>query len=282
MLQKVKVEVLMSVMHQAGFDIAYKTGIESDLLIINQCDKEDYQEIMVDGYLWRMISTTERGLSKSRNMALNHAKGDICLFCDDDETISEGYVDIISKAFFEIPNAVGIVFNLNRINCVMKKSYYRITEVKEAPMYRAYGSPMLAIKMKSIKAENIWFNEKFGSGSSWGGGEDSLFEHDIRKRKMKIYEYPAEIATVDYSNASQWFKGYTQQYFYNLGGYYQYLYKNNFVLKFLWGVYNCYKLRREKNLTSIQKMYWMYQGGKGIKRNVTYTEFLDRQKNKQQ
>lgn len=65
----------------------------------------------------------------------------------------------------------------------MKKSYYRITEVKEAPMYRAYGSPMLAIKRKTIKAENIWFNEKFGSGSSWGGGEDSLFEYDIRKRK---------------------------------------------------------------------------------------------------
>lgn len=70
---------------------------------------------------------------------------------------------------------------------------------------------------------------------------------------MKIYEYPAEIATVDYSNVSQWFKGYTKQYFYNLGGYYQYLYKNNFALKFLWRVYNCYKLRREKNLTPIQK-----------------------------
>ena len=44
MLQKIEVEVLMSVMHQASFDIAYKTGIRSDLLIINQCDKEDYQE----------------------------------------------------------------------------------------------------------------------------------------------------------------------------------------------------------------------------------------------
>lgn len=103
MLQKVKVEVLMSVMHQASFDIAYKTGIRSDLLIINQCDKEDYQELIIDGYLWRMISTTERGLSKSRNMALNHAKGDICLFCDDDETMSQGYVDTISKAFLKYP-----------------------------------------------------------------------------------------------------------------------------------------------------------------------------------
>lgn len=64
MSSEIKVEVLMSVMHQQGFDIAYKTGIKSDLLIINQCDKEEYQEIVVDGHLWRMISTTERGLSK--------------------------------------------------------------------------------------------------------------------------------------------------------------------------------------------------------------------------
>ena len=40
------------------------------------------------------------------------------------------------------------------------------------------------------------------------------------------------------------------------------------------------KLRKEKELSSIQKMHWMYLGGKGIKKNVTYTEFLDRQKRK--
>lgn len=280
MPSKIKIEVLMSVMHQQGFDIAYKTGIKSDLLIINQCDREEYQEIVVDGYLWRMISTTERGLSKSRNMALYHAKGDVCLFCDDDETMVDGYTEILLNAFAEIPDATGIVFNLNRINYEMKKLYYRITMVRRAPLYRAYGSPMLAIKVESIKELHISFNEMFGSGTPWGGGEDSLFEHDIRKKGMKIYEYPAEIATVDYSNESKWFHGYTKQYFYNLGGYQQYLYRNNFVLKFLWRAYNCYKLRKEKGLTTLQKMYWMYQGGKGIKKNVTYTEFLDRQKNK--
>lgn len=280
MSSKIKIEVLMSVMHQQGFDIAYKTGIKSDLLIINQCDREEYREIVVDGYLWRMISTTERGLSKSRNMALYHAKGDVCLFCDDDETMVDGYTEILLNAFAEIPDATGIVFNLNRINYEMKKLYYRITMVRRAPLYRAYGSPMLAIKVESIKELHISFNEMFGSGTPWGGGEDSLFEHDIRKKGMKIYEYPAEIATVDYSNESKWFHGYTKQYFYNLGGYQQYLYRNNFVLKFLWRAYNCYKLRKEKGLTTLQKMYWMYQGGKGIKKNVTYTEFLDRQKNK--
>lgn len=281
MSEKMKLEVLMSVMYQDDFEVAYKTGIKSDLLIINQCDRDDYKEININGYLWRMICTTERGLSKSRNMALMNAKGDICLFCDDDETMATGYMNIILKAFSELDDATGVVFNLDRVNYTMKKKYYRIIAIQKAPKYRAYGSPMLAVKKSDIEKKGIVFDEKFGSGSSWGGGEDSLFEHNIHKSGMKIYEYPATIATIDYSNGSKWFHGYTKQYFYNLGGYYQYLYKKNFIIKFLWMIYNCYKLRKEKKLSSIQKLHWMYQGGKGMKKNVTYTEFLDRRKRKQ-
>ena len=67
------VEVLMSCMHQDGFDIAYRTKIDSDVLIVNQCDKDAYEEITVNGHTWRMIYTTERGLARSRNMALENS-----------------------------------------------------------------------------------------------------------------------------------------------------------------------------------------------------------------
>lgn len=113
----------MSAMHLKDFDIAYKTGIKSDLLIVNQCDRNDYKEINVEGHLWRMISTTERGLSKSRNMALKHAKGDICLLCDDDELLVKDYYERIINAYLELPKAVAIAFNVNRINNKMKKRY---------------------------------------------------------------------------------------------------------------------------------------------------------------
>lgn len=280
MSKNMRLEVLMSVMYQEDFDIAYKAGIKTDLLIINQCDKDEYQETFVDGHLWRMISTTERGLSKSRNMAIKNSQGDICLFCDDDETMAEGYSEIITNAFKKLCDATGIVFNLNRINYTMKKTYYKITTMRLAPKYRAYGSPMLAVKMNDIKRCNLFFNEKFGSGSLWGGGEDSLFEYELRKKGMKLYEYPAEIATIDYSNESKWFFGYTEQYFYNLGGYYGFLYKSNYILRLLWEIYSCYKLRKEKKISLLKKMYWMYQGGRGIDKNVTYTEFLDKQNRK--
>jgi len=107
MSEKLKLEVLMSAMHQDNFDIENKTKINSDLLIINQCDKDDYVEMTVDGHLWRMISTTERGLSKSRNMALENAKGDIFLCLDSDEILNSKAIEIIINDFFHRQIAIG-------------------------------------------------------------------------------------------------------------------------------------------------------------------------------
>lgn len=272
------IEVLMSVMHQSNFNIAVKTKIDSDLLIINQCDKDDYQETIMNGHKWRMISTVERGLSKSRNMALKNAQGDICLICDDDEYLSDGYASIIQKAYDELRDASSIVFNLNRINVKMKKTYYRIEKVRIAPWYRGYSSQMLTFKLADIRNLGIVFNEKFGSGTQWGGGEEIIFQNDIRHNRKIIFEYPEVIATIDYSNGSQWFGGYDEKYFYNLGGFIQFQFKRRFLLKELRCLFTCYRLRNEKKLSLSRKMHWMHLGMKGIKTDVTYSQFMERRK----
>lgn len=278
MSKEMKLEVLMSAMHQENFDIAYRTKINSDLLIINQCDKDDYAEVTVDGHLWRMISTTERGVAKSRQKAIDNARGDICLFCDDDEVLEEKYVEIILKAYEELKKASAIVFNIKRTNYKMKKNYYTITKIKKAPLYRGYSTQMLTIRLEDVKKSGVRMNEQFGSGSPWGGGEETLFEDDLRKAGLLMYEFPALIANIDYSDGSHWFFGYTEQYFYNLGAYIQYRFPHNPIIRLLRQMYTCYKLRREKDLNFIHKMKWMKLGAKGIKTNVTYQEFVEKGK----
>lgn len=266
-------EVLLSCMHQEDFQIAYETKIDSDLLIINQCDKEGYQEQVVNGHLWRMISTTERGLSRSRNMALDNARGVICLFADNDEIFSDDYRKIILEAFLNVPDATLIAFNVNRVNVQMKKSYYRIRKCKESK--RSFGSPMTSIKLDDVRKKLIRFNTEFGSGSQWGGGEDGLFQRDIRKCGLKIYEYPKEIATIDYSNESQWFHGYTEEYFYQQGAFAEYC-KTPRLKRELYALYTSFiKLRKEKGLSPLQKMLWRYRGEKGWRNHVTYSEYVD-------
>lgn len=270
-----KLEVLMSAMHQKDFALAYKAKINSDLLIVNQCDRNDYSEITVNGHKWRMISTTERGLSKSRNKALNNAKGDICLWSDDDETFTEGYAEKIVEAYESLPEATAIAFNVNRINFQMKKTYYHIECARQAPKYRGYQSGMLSFRRKEIVDAGISFDEKFGSGTPWGGGEEILFERDIRDMGYKLYEHPFEIATLDYGGGSQWFKGYNEKYFYNLGAFSYYSAHYRITLMTIVGIiYTCfYKLRKENTLTPFKKVAWMVRGMRGIKKDITYDAY---------
>ena len=144
--ENLKLEFLMSVMRGEDFSIAEKTRIKGDVLIINQCDEDGYEEKQTENGLWRMISVNARGLSKSRNMALDNARGDIVLICDDDEELAEDYKEIILNAYKELPDAAAIVFNINRINYKMKKTYYRISKVRRAPAYRGYSSQMLTVQ----------------------------------------------------------------------------------------------------------------------------------------
>ena len=59
-----------------------------------------------------MISTTERGLSNSRNMALKYAVGEICILCDNDEIFEDNYETVICKAFERLPDADIIAFSI--------------------------------------------------------------------------------------------------------------------------------------------------------------------------
>lgn len=267
-------EVLMSCMHQGDFEIAYKSKIDSDLLIINQCDKEDYQEQVVNGYLWRMISTTERGSSRSRNMALANARGKVCLLCDDDEIYCDGYKGIVLSAFSQLPQACLIGFNVHRINVSMKKKYYTITKAKETDSYRTFASPMLAFRLEEITKNGIHFNELFGSGSKWGPGEDSLFQRDARNKGLRLFEYPDFIATQDYSNESKWFHGYDEEYWYNQGVFAEYCQ----IPRLKREIYNAYaffiKYRKEMTLSPLEKLKWKHRGEKGWHKGVTYAQYV--------
>ena len=89
-----RLEVLISCMHQKDASIIQRTNIQSDVLIVNQCNENreerfDFKNKKGELCIARMIYTAERGLSRSRNMALRNAKGDICLICDDDEILED-------------------------------------------------------------------------------------------------------------------------------------------------------------------------------------------------
>lgn len=73
-----KVVVLLSCMHQKSHSIIARAHIQTDAVIINQCHTDSIEEFFfknLKGVNCRVvfISTTQRGLSNSRNMAIINA-----------------------------------------------------------------------------------------------------------------------------------------------------------------------------------------------------------------
>lgn len=209
-----KLELLLSCMNQRDLSIVQESHITGDVLIINQSDYTctEQLEMRQDKQKIRMITTTERGLSRSRNMAIKNAKRDICLLCDDDEMFVEGYEQIIINAFEQLPEADIIAFNIFNKETRLKPKIQKIGYLNSLKI----ASYQIAFRKKSIIDKNIWFDPFMGAGSGNGCGEENKFLLDCLRRGLKIFYYPIEVATVN-SKSSTWFFGYDKKFFYQRG-----------------------------------------------------------------
>lgn len=182
--------------------------MKDSYVIINQCNYTSQSSY----FNKIIINTPERGLSKSRNLALKYANANICLICDDDEILNSDYSAVIKRAFDDNPKADIIAFkiaNTDKTYPSKKKSIGYIGALKLA-------SWQLAFKRESIINKGITFDETLGSGVSKAGGEENLFLYDCLKHGLKIIYVPLTIGKM-IDGESQWFHGYTEAYFYDRG-----------------------------------------------------------------
>lgn len=204
--------VLISCMHQSDISIVRKSGVKTDAVVVNQCDIDDVQEIEGD-HKTLFISTTERGLSRSRNKAIENALTDVCLIMDDDEILAENYEATILNAYKEYPNTDIIVFQVANSG----KNY--ASEPKKIGYLEALkiGSWQVSFKNKSIKDSDIHFDVEMGSGTGHGAGEENAFLYSCLRKGLKIQYVPKVIAKLNESSESQWFHGYTPRFFVERG-----------------------------------------------------------------
>lgn len=216
-----KVEVLLSTMYQKDLSIYHKMNIQTDAVIINQCDHNEYVEYKVNGHRVKFVCSTERGLSRSRNMALKYAEGDICLLADDDVFYYDNYAEKIKEQFTKYPEADMLCFCANRKDVnenICQHKYYN--RVKKISILTAGGrtSYEIAFRRESISSPILCFDERFGTGSEIfpAGGEETIFCRDCIRYGLSISFIPLYIEEVSIAE-STWFKGYDDQYFFDKG-----------------------------------------------------------------
>jgi glycosyltransferase involved in cell wall biosynthesis len=216
-VRDLKLQVLVSTMNQHDHSLLDRMGIMSDAVVINQCDIDSKECFEYKGQRIIWINSTQRGVSRSRNMALENADSEIILLSDDDEKFYEGYKDEIIEAYNKVNYADVIVFNVNRIGWIREEKLF--TDIKKIPYYKSYSSVHISFKRESIRKYGILFNINFGPGSGkYAHGEDSIFFMECHKNGLKMYTYPKILADVNCQKSS-WFKGFDESYFYDVGAY---------------------------------------------------------------
>ena len=211
------IEVLISCMYQNDSSIISRSNIQSDVIVINQCDNNsidtfNFKNKKGETCHARIINTTDRGLSKSRNMAIQESKGDICLICDDDEILSDDYPDQIIKAFEKNKNASIIAFQISDSGKTFPKRKKKIGYIGALKL----ASWQLAFRKKDITSKNIQFDETLGSGVSKAGGEENLFVYTCLRNNLHVIFEPITLGKM-IEGQSQWFHGFTPEYFYDRG-----------------------------------------------------------------
>lgn len=216
-------EVLISCMNQQDMKIAEQTGIQTDVLIINQCPKVEHSDDASSdkntlevqnssrGNI-RMLRTNTRGLSKSRNLAIQHAVGDVCLLCDDDEQLDSSYEETILNAYELLPEADMICFRIENQPSRLKQETQRLTKWTAMRI----ASWQITFRRESIMKSGVRFDEDMGAGTGNGGGEEVKFLRDCIGAGLKAYYVPNSIGTVAQTE-STWFKGFNRDFFYKRG-----------------------------------------------------------------
>ena len=214
------IQTLISTMHlKSAKRLVSEMHVTGDYIIVNQCDikgerkNNDKKRLIID--------TDERGLSKSRNMALNNCNADIALIADDDIEYVNDYEKVIEDGFKKYPKADVIAFYLDSDDEKNKKKKLKPGRIRGIKIFKL-ASWQLAIKRDSIKNNNIHFDEDFGSGSRYIMGEENILLSDIKRKGLRIYSYPVKIGTVRKKRESTWFKNFNKEYFTSRGaGYYR-------------------------------------------------------------
>lgn len=224
-----QLEMLISSVNQVPEELINQMNPECDVVLVNQCDKDGQECFLKDGHTVKVMHRNERGVGKSRNLALNTAEKDILLFSDEDIVYRPGYAKDIVDEFQKHSEAELILFNVEV--CPERKTYWNegFTRVKwyNCGRYPAYS---IAVRRDALRNSGVQYSELFGGGAKYSNGEDSLFLKQCADKGLRMYATDVVIGKEE-PRESTWFKGYTEKFFFDRGVLFAFLYGN---MAWLW------------------------------------------------
>jgi len=189
---EIELEILVATMNRNSLGFLYSMFKHCDIsklhiLIINQTTTDCLLDSNSDNI--RVINSFEKGLSRSRNLAIKNAIGTICLIADDDVVYFNGFDKTVINAFTTHKFVDLLTFKTKTTEGKPYSNYPSIAgDLKK--FHRKVLSIEIGFRRKSIIFNNIIYNEHFGLGSVFEDGENVFFLKDIFKKELKTKFIP--------------------------------------------------------------------------------------------
>ncbi|MGJ8592713.1 MAG: glycosyltransferase family 2 protein [Aquaticitalea sp.] len=188
-----QLEILVSTLHRTSLDFLDVMFQNNELhvyriLIINQTSEE--QILISDDPNIRVLNSYEKGLSKSRNLAIANAVGDICLLADDDVVYLKGFENPIIEAYQKLEVADIITFKT--LTTENKAFYDYPKQIGKLGSFSKYVlSIELSFRRSSIVNGSIRFDENFGLGATFQDSENHIFLRELQNHtQLKLFFVP--------------------------------------------------------------------------------------------
>jgi glycosyltransferase involved in cell wall biosynthesis len=195
MIVRPTLEIMVSTMNRS--DLSFLEAMFPDMnlssysiLIINQTKLNQDLVSTTEGI--RVINSREFGLSKSRNLAIENAVGDILVIADDDIEYLPDFDKTILRAYKKYDQASLISFQFVDENDQLLKIYPK-TEGYTTSTKRPLSSVEITFRRKDVKEKGIRMNENFGLGTSFPSAEEQIFKDSLLRHGLRVAFYAKPI-----------------------------------------------------------------------------------------
>lgn len=191
------VELLVAAMHCAeppDLLVDFPDGVERpDVLVINQCPDGPLPVPLEQPHL-RMISVDDRGLAKSRNLALDSAQGDLVVLADADLRYLPSALQTLRAAFAAHPDATVITFQF--LNSDTGQPYKRYAKRGFRHNLRTIASvSSVEIAVRRSKLGALRFDPAHGLGARFPSAEEGVFLADVLRAGHAAYYWPEPLCS---------------------------------------------------------------------------------------
>jgi glycosyltransferase involved in cell wall biosynthesis len=176
-------EILISTMERTDLSFLkkmfpYGYG-NAHLLIVNQSASGKRIDVTDVPSAVKVLNTEDKGLSRSRNLALRHASGDFLLLADDDVVFDADFAEKVIAAFEGFSETV-LIFPLKN-ESGERIGEYR-TDSRLLTRFDMVYSPQMGIRRGAWMQNPVYFDERFGLGAEFPDGENYIFLNEMYRK----------------------------------------------------------------------------------------------------